>query len=425
MTTMTDALLGPARPEPELLAELDDLLALDDATISARAGQLSYWALAPSAVRDLPSVRFGNEAGAKFMSDSLFYVASQPSLIRLNDEVLAMVRRIVGGGPEAAGVVTVGGTESNALAMKAARDRGRALRPEITNPEVVLCRTAHPSFHKAAHWLGLRVVSLPFAPDYRADADAIAAAITPSTVMLVGSAPSYTHGVYDPIEALGALALEHDAWLHVDACVGGIISPYLRRAGAAIPRYDLSIDGVSSISADLHKHAYAPVGISTLTFRDAELRDAAAFRFEDWPNGLHRGPTFISSRSAAPLAGAWAVLSSLGDAGLLAMADRLNRSRELLLGRIRAIDGLEVLGDPQATMWTVSSPSLDVYAVAEGMEARGWDVSRTREPEGMHLIVDPFEDDPLIADYLVDLADAAAEVRDGRRTRATERASAY
>jgi hypothetical protein len=107
------------------------------------------------------------------------------------------------------------------------------------------------------------------------------------------------------------------------------------------------------------------------------------------------------------------------------MADRLNRSRLALLGGIRAIDGLEVLGDPQATMWTVSSPTLDVYAIAEGMEARGWDVSRTREPEGLHLIVDPFEDDPLIADYLADLAASAAEVQDGRRTRATEAASTY
>jgi sphinganine-1-phosphate aldolase len=422
---MADAILGPARPEPELLAELEGLLELDNAAISARAGQLSYWALAPSAVRDLPSVRFGNAAGAKFMSDSLFYVASQPSLIRLNDEVLAMVRRLVGGGPDASGVVTVGGTESNALAMKAARDRARALRPAVTAPEVVLCRTAHPSFHKAAHWLGLRVVSLPFAADYRADMDAIAAAITPDTVMLVGSAPSYTHGVFDPIEDLARLAQEHDAWLHVDACVGGIISPYLRRAGAAVPRYDLSIEGVSSISADLHKHAYAPVGISTLTFRDPELREFAAFRFEDWPNGLHRGPTFISSRSAAPLAGAWAVLSSLGDAGMLAMADRLHRSRLALLGGIRAIDELEVLGDPQATMWTVSSPSLDVYAVAEGMEARGWDVSRTREPEGIHVIVDPFEDDGLIADWLADLGGATEEVRSGSRARASAAGSTY
>jgi sphinganine-1-phosphate aldolase len=422
---MADAILGPARPEPELLAELEGLLELDNAAISARAGQLSYWALAPSAVRDLPSVRFGNAAGAKFMSDSLFYVASQPSLIRLNDEVLAMVRRLVGGGPDASGVVTVGGTESNALAMKAARDRARALRPAVTAPEVVLCRTAHPSFHKAAHWLGLRVVSLPFAADYRADMDAIAAAITPDTVMLVGSAPSYTHGVFDPIEDLARLAQEHDAWLHVDACVGGIISPYLRRAGAVVPRYDLSIEGVSSISADLHKHAYAPVGISTLTFRDPELREFAAFRFEDWPNGLHRGPTFISSRSAAPLAGAWAVLSSLGDAGMLAMADRLHRSRLALLGGIRAIDELEVLGDPQATMWTVSSPSLDVYAVAEGMEARGWDVSRTREPEGIHVIVDPFEDDGLIADWLADLGGATEEVRSGSRARASAAGSTY
>jgi len=418
-------LLGPGRPEADLQAHLDGLLALDDTTISRRAGQLSYWALAPSAIRDAPFVRVGNAAGAKFLSDSLFYVASQPSLISLHDDVVGMVRQLVGGGPEAAGIVTVGGTESNALAMKAARDHARSLRPEITEPEVVLCRTAHPSFHKAAHWLGLRVVSTPFGPDYRADVDAIAAAMSPSTVMIVGSAPSYTHGVIDPIAELAALASSHGIWFHVDACVGGIIGPYLRQVGAQIPAYDLSIDGVSSISADLHKHAYAPVGISTLTFRDATLRDAAAFRFEDWPNGLHRGATFISSRSASPLAGAWAVLHYLGDDGLRAMAERLHRSRVALLAGIGRIEGLEACGDPQVTMWTVGSPTLDMYAIAEGLEARGWDVARTREPEGIHLIVDPFEDDGLIADFLGDLAEASTEVRDGRRARATQIGAAY
>jgi glutamate/tyrosine decarboxylase-like PLP-dependent enzyme len=422
---VVEELLGPGQPDSEILASLDALLTLDDETIGVRAGQLSYWALAPSALRTADFVRLGNAAGAKFLNDSLFYLTSQPSIIRLNEDVTTMVARLVGGGPDAACVVTVGGTESNALAMKAARDRARELRPSVTEPEVVLCRTAHPSFHKAAHWLGLRTVVTPFDGDYRADMHAMRAAITPRTVMIVGSATSYTHGTFDPIEAIADLALEHDLWCHVDACVGGIISPFLRRAGASIPRYDLSIPGVTSISADLHKHAYAPVGISTLTFRDGASRDRAAFRFEDWPNGLHRGPTFISSRSAAPLAGAWAILRTLGDSGFLDLARRIDRSRRRLLEGIRAIDGLAICGQPEATMWTVASPSLDIYAVAEELERRDWNVSRTREPEGIHLIVDPFEDDALIESFLSDLSAATDAVRSAGAIRLTDAAASY
>ena len=107
------------------------------------------------------------------------------------------------------------------------------------------------------------------------------------------------------------------------------------------------------------------------------------------------------------------------------MAERLYRSRAALVDGITDIDGLEVCGDPQMTMWTVTSATLDTYAIAEGLEARGWNVARTREPEGIHLIVDPFEDDALIAEFLDDVREVTADVRDGRRARATETDATY
>jgi sphinganine-1-phosphate aldolase len=61
------------------------------------------------------------------------------------------------------------------------------------------------------------------APTTRADVDDMAAAIDRNTVALVGSAPSFPHGVVDPIAALAELAQAKGVGLHVDACLGGFV----------------------------------------------------------------------------------------------------------------------------------------------------------------------------------------------------------
>jgi sphinganine-1-phosphate aldolase len=166
-----------------------------------------------------------------------------PSLLGLENEVVGIALAHLGGGPDAVGSFTSGGTESCMLAVKAARDHARAERA-IGRPNLVLPATAHAAFHKAATYFDVEARTVDVDPvTFRADVDAVAAAIDADTVLLVGSAPSYAHGVVDPIEALGALALERGVLLHVDACVGGWLLPYLRRLGRDVAAFDLSVPG--------------------------------------------------------------------------------------------------------------------------------------------------------------------------------------
>jgi sphinganine-1-phosphate aldolase len=85
-----------------------------------------------------------------FSENSLGYRAL-PSVAKLESEVMSMVAQILNGDSGVVGDLASGGTESIFMAVKTARDWARNHRPEITVPELVLPRTAHPAFNKAAH----------------------------------------------------------------------------------------------------------------------------------------------------------------------------------------------------------------------------------------------------------------------------------
>jgi sphinganine-1-phosphate aldolase len=82
-----------------------------------------------------------------------------PSLLRMENEIVGLCARHLGGGPEASGSFTSGGTESLILAVKTARDWARVHRPEVVRPEIIVPVTAHASLHKAAHYLDVALVA--------------------------------------------------------------------------------------------------------------------------------------------------------------------------------------------------------------------------------------------------------------------------
>src|SRR6516162_6516673 len=179
-----------------------------------------------------------------------------PSLARMQREVVQMTADLLGH-PGAPGDLTSGGSESNFLAVKTARDRARAERPDISKPEIILPASAHPSLSKAAHYLGLKEVRVPVDDGQQADVERMKQAIGPNTIVMVGSAPSWPHGIVDPIEDLAALAKREGIMLHVDACVGGFVLPFAKRLGRSVPPFDFSVAGITSMSADIHKFGYA------------------------------------------------------------------------------------------------------------------------------------------------------------------------
>ena len=331
------------------------------------------------------------------------------SLAKFESEVVAMGLSLLGGGDDARGAMTTGGTESIFLAVKAARDHAVAARAVAGVPEIVLAHSAHPAFDKAAHFLGLATVRTPLRADFTADPEAIAAAITAKTVMLVGSAPAYPHGVMDPIGTIAAMAASRGIWMHVDACVGGYFAPFARKLGYPIEPFDFSVPGVTSISADLHKYGYAAKGASTLFFADPASFAHMAWSFDNWPRGQYMTNTLVGTRAGGAIAAAWAVMNYLGEAGYSRITERVLATRRALEAGVQPL-GFHVLGRPELSILAFGSEVHDIAAVGKAMTARGWLTGFVKEPAGIHQMLN-LTHEPVVARYLSDLAESAEEAR--------------
>ena len=342
-----------------------------------------------------------------------------PSGAKYEAEIVAMTAALLGGDTaqggdparQVVGTVTSGGTESILLAMKAYRDRaGSRAGRRSARPQVVAPTTAHVAFDKAAQYFGIKLVRVPVGPDLRADVAAMRRAVTRHTVAMVGSAPSFPHGVVDPVEELAAVAAERGIGFHTDACLGGFVLPWARRLGYDVPPFDFSVPGVTSMSADTHKFGYAAKGTSVVLYRGTELRRHQYFTAIEWPGGLYLSPTLAGSRPGGLSAACWAAMVATGDDGYLEATRRILATGAAVRDGIAAIPGLRVLGDP---LWVVAfgSDTLDIYRVLERMTGRGWSLNGLHRPPAVHLCVTLRHTEPGVAGrFLADLRASVAEV---------------
>lgn len=346
-----------------------------------------------------------------------------PSVRRMENDLVGWGLDLLGGGAGSCGAVTSGGTESCILAVLAAREHWRG-RGGTGTPSLIMPVTAHAAFVKAAHLLGVRVVTLPVDPgtmrvrpeDVRDALDAEGSA----AALVVASAPSYAHGVVDPVAEIAALAADRGVPCHSDACIGGLVLPYLRRQGRAVPDFDLSVPGVRSLSVDLHKYGYAPKGASLLLFSDAEYRRGTYFTYSSWPGYPVVNTTLQSTKSAGPMAAAWTVLQMLGDTGFDSAAARAIAATDRIVAAVDGIDGLRVATAPDTTLVAVvadgdeDAGGIDPFVLTDRMKARGWIIQPQPScgdlPRTVHLTVQPTSLDTA-DEFVADLAAAAAECR--------------
>ena len=329
------------------------------------------------------------EASALFLIENGLSPMAFPSLVKMETEVVSIVTSLSGGDDETVGNLTTGGTESIFMALKAARDWARETYPKIKAPEMIVPVTAHPAWNKAAHYLGFKINMTPVKDDLRADVAAIKDTITHNTVILGGTAVTYPHGMVDPIGEIAALAEERNLWLHVDACLGGLMLPFLKRLGNDIPSYDFSVPGVTSISADIHKYAYTPKGVSTVMYRNRDFRKFQIFAYADWSGGIYATPCLAGGRPGGNIAAAWAVFHYLGEEGFLALAKKARAAAEKLIEGINAIPQLYVLGNPNATVFAFGSDEINIYELSARMATRGWHIEAQQLPPSLHMTVSP------------------------------------
>jgi sphinganine-1-phosphate aldolase len=391
------------RPKAEVLAAMQAARSQDARWRDGRAFSMVYYA-------DEDILDLLKQAYTLFFSENGLNPTAFPSLRKFETEVVAMTARLLCGDDMVVGNMTAGGTDSILAAVKTARDWARVHRPQARKPEIILPLTAHPAFDKAAHYFGLRVVRSGLDEGYRADPGAVAAAVNENTILVVGSAPSYPHGVVDPIPALAEIARSSGVLCHVDACVGAFVLPFAERLGYPVPTFDFRIPGVTSMSADLHKYGYAAKGASVVLYRGTELRKFQFFVTTGWPGGIYASPALAGTRPGGAIAAAWAVMNYLGEEGYERIVDTMMQTARKLREGIEAVPGLRVLGRPDMCVMAIGGEGLDVYEIGDEMQVRGWHLDRQQFPPSLHLTV-TYAHAEVADQFLADLREAVRAVR--------------
>lgn len=388
-------------------------------TVLARVRELRA-AMTPSERGKLSSTAFqGRDEMGKLVYESFMeflgwnglFTFQEPAAAQMENDVLDICIDLAGGGEQGRANLTSGGTESNFCGLHAMRAWARQHKPEITEPEIVAPYSTHSTVHKTARYLDLKVVTVDQKPDLTADVDALAAAIGPNTIGIVASAPNWPYGHVDPITEMGQLALEHDLWLHVDACVGAYILPFMRELGEEIPPYDLSVPGVRSMSADLHKYGYAPKPCSTVLWRSQEEQGYHYMPITEWACGLYLSQSFIGSRPMGPVAGIWALMHHWGREGYLENARNLLHVKHTISDACDRIEGLRTW-PTQGPLMMIASDGFNIQLVVGGMEEKGWRLLGVNNPPAIHLTIDVMEDADLQR-FVDDLDDVCQRIRSG------------
>lgn len=364
---------------------------------------------------DPEHIDFLNRVYARCSQANPLHADLWPSVVKYEAEIVAMTGHMLGSEhaddpDEICGTVSSGGTESIMLAMKTYRDQARAQRG-VRRPNMVVPTTAHAAFDKASRYFGIEMIKIPVGPDFRADVGATRRAIGRNTVVVVGSAPAFPHGVVDPIEALSELARARGIGFHTDACLGGFVLPWARELGYPVPPFDFRLPGVTSISADTHKYGYAAKGTSVVLYRGTARRRFQWYTTTDWPGGLYMSPTFAGSRPGALSAACWAAMLSIGADGYREATRRILETAATIRAGLEDMPGIRVLGDP---LWVLAftSDEVDIYRVMDFMTHRQWNLNGLHRPACVHLCVTLRHTQAGVAErFLADLRDAVAHVR--------------
>ncbi|CAO2829768.1 unnamed protein product [Amaranthus hypochondriacus] len=354
-----------------------------------------------------------NEACSMFAHTNPLHLDVFQSVVHYEAEVVAMTAALLGkkaSGDQICGNMTSGGTESILLAVKSSRDYMRT-KKGIQNPEMIIPVSAHSAYDKAAQYFKIKLRRVPVNDEFQADVKAIRRCINKNTILIVGSGPGFPHGIIDPIKELGQLAMRFGVCLHVDLCLGGFVLPFARKLGYPIPPFDFSVEGVTSISADVHKYGLAPKGTSIVLYRNHEIRKHQFVAVTEWSGGLYVSPTIAGSRPGGLIAGAWAAMMSLGEEGYLENTRRIMEASKKIQEGIKGFPELFIVGKPDMTIVAFASDKLDIFEVNDIMSSKGWHLNALQRPNSLHICV-TLQHVPVVDDFLRDLQESVKTVKE-------------
>lgn len=357
--------------------------------------------------------RFLIEAMGMFLSENALNPMAFQSLKKFEYEVVRMTAGFLHGDKDVVGVLTSGGTESCLLPVLTYRDLAESKRGlSGLKPEMIVPESVHVAWEKAAHYFKVKLIRAPLRNDLRVNVEAVKKLINKNTIMVVASAPSYPHGVIDPISELGLLTAQHRIPFHVDSCLGGFLLPFMGKLGYKVPPFDFRVPGVTSISADVHKYGYSAKGASVLLYRNMDFMKHQFFVSESWPGGVFASPGLLGTRPGGVFAAAWATMKAMGWSGYLEQTRLVMETTKALLDGIRSIPELEILGEPDMSVFAYKSKMLkaNIFAVGDQMEERGWHIDRLQRPDALHAMVTPLHQ-RIVDQYIDDLRSSVEHVK--------------
>lgn len=403
--TQQPGLPEQGRPRTQVMQALEAMAEADPDYRSHRLWSLTYWL--DDVHEDFMAAAYQAFAPANGLNPAAF-----KSLKKMESEIVAAVGALHNGpAGEVCGIVTSGGTESCLLAVKTYRDMARAER-RVDKPEMVLPTTAHVAWFKAAEYFDVKVRLLPLDVHLRGDVTKLPGLLNKRTILVVGSAPGYPHGTIDDIDAMASFAQLHAVPLHVDACVGGFILPFMAQNGRAVRAWDYRVPGVTSISADVHKYGYGAKGASTLTYRSMRYLRHQVFVHTEWPGGVFASAGLLGTRPGGAYAAAWAAMQHFGMDGYRELAEQAMQAFDTLKQGVEAIPELRVLGDPTGPLLAYGSrdAKVSIFAVGDFLDTKGWLVNRLQNPDGLHAMVTAGHRD-VVDLFLRDLRHAVTAVK--------------
>jgi Glutamate decarboxylase and related PLP-dependent proteins len=341
--------------------------------------------------RDDTHTKFLQKAFELYFDENGLNPMAFKSLKTFEHEVVKMAAHMLHAPQEACGTMTSGGTESCLLAVKTYRDMARALRPWIRKPEMVVPESIHVAFEKGAEYFDVKIVRAPLDNNFTVDVKAVEKLINRNTILIVGSAPCYPYGVIDPIDELSKIALKHKLPLHVDACLGGFLLPFIEEIGYTLPPYDFRVPGVTSMSADVHKYGFSAKGASVIVYRSIEYLRHQFFIYEDWRGGVFASPALLGTRPGGTIAAAWAAMVAQGKEGYINNAKIIMQATKKIQQGIESIKGMEILGTPHMSVFAYRSvdPQVNTFAIGDILEKKGWHVDRLQRPDALHAMITP------------------------------------
>ncbi|KAG7664725.1 DPL1 [[Candida] subhashii] len=350
-----------------------------------------------------------------------------PGVRKMEAEVVAMVLDIFNAPETGCGSTTSGGTESLLLAGLAAREYARKYRG-ITDPEVIAPNTIHAGIEKACFYFGMKLHKVDLDPiTFKVDVSKVKRLINSNTVLLVGSAPNYPHGIIDDIEALSKLALKYNIPLHVDACLGSFIVSFLERSKVhgdrKLPIFDFRLPGVTSISCDTHKYGFAPKGSSVIMYRESKLRECQYYISSDWTGGMYGSPTLAGSRPGALVVGCFSTMINIGKDGYEQSCREIVQATMTLKDALHSDPTLskylEVLGDPIGSVVAFrvkksEQDSINIYELGDLLNKNEWHFASLQKPAALHFALTRLTV-PVIGELISDLVDCTLKAVESRK----------